>query len=142
VRSHRSEGGLTVRLVSRDPQSVVIRFFDEKGIDIGEAAQRKIERLFHREDFRRAFAADIGDIGFPPRALEYYSNALMDTIDADVIRSAGFKVVVDYGYGSTSFVMPNVLSKLGADVLSVNPYAATARAAAFARGTPGSYVPA
>src|SRR5438874_378162 len=35
------------------------------------------------------------------------------------------KVVVDYGYGSTSFVMPNVLAKLGADVLAVNPYAST-----------------
>jgi len=37
-------------------------------------------------------------------------------------------VVVDYGYGSTSFVMPNVLSKVGADVLAVNPYASTAGA--------------
>src|SRR5437016_3338162 len=81
VRSGRAQGGITVRLVPGDPQSVVIRFFDEKGIDIAEAAQRKIERLFHREDFRRAFAADIGDIAFPPRALEYYSNALMATIN-------------------------------------------------------------
>ena len=140
VRSGRAQGGITVRLVPGDPQSVVIRFFDEKGIDIAEAAQRKIERLFHREDFRRAFAADIGDIAFPPRALEYYSNALMATIDADAIRTAGFKVVVDYGYGSTSFVMPNVLSKLGADVLSVNPYAATAGAAAFDWDTQCAYV--
>ena len=36
-----------------------------------------------------------------------------------------FKLVVDYGYGATSFVMPNVLAKLGADVLAVNPFAST-----------------
>ena len=41
-------------------------------------------------------------------------------------RDAGFKVVVDYSYGSASFVMPNILSKLGADVLAVNPFASTA----------------
>ncbi|MBV8305764.1 MAG: mannose-1-phosphate guanyltransferase [Acidimicrobiia bacterium] len=131
VRSERAQGGITVRLVPDDPQSVVLRFFDADGTDIDEGMQRKVERYFHRQDFRRAFAADIGDIEFPPHAIEYYTAALMRTVDADAIRAAGHKVVVDYAYGTTSFVMPNVLSKLGADVLSVNPYAQTAGAAAF-----------
>ena len=106
----------------------MIRFFDTNGPDITEDAQRKIERLFNREDFRRVFPAEIGDIGFPPRALEQYTAALEATVDIEAIRAAQFKVVVDYGYGSTSFVMPNVLAKLGADVLAVNPYASTAGA--------------
>ena len=41
--------------------------------------------------------------------------------------------MVDYGYGSTSFVMPNVLGKLGADVLGVNPYASTSGLISFDR---------
>ena len=131
VRSERAQGGITVRLVPDDPQSVVLRFFGADGTDIDEDTQRKIERYYHRQDFRRAFAADIGDIEFPPHAIEYYTAALMRTVDADAIRAAGHQVVVDYAYGTTSFVMPNVLSKLGADVLSVNPYAQTAGAAAF-----------
>lgn len=49
----------------------------------------------------------------------------------EAIRTARFKVVVDYAYGSTAFVMPNVLSKLGADVLAVNPYASTVGAVEF-----------
>ncbi len=133
VRTERSQGGITVRLASDDPQSVVIRFFDADGIDIDEAAQRKIERLFHREDFRRALASDIGDIGFPPRALEFYTAALIATVDVEAIRAAGFKVVLDYAFGSSSFVMPNVLAKLGAEVLAVNPFASTAGALAFDR---------
>ena len=131
VRSERARGGITVRLVPGDPQSVVLRFFDADGTDIDEATQRKVERYYYRQDFRRAFAADIGDIGFPPHALEYYTAALMHTVDADAIQAASYQVVVDYAFGTTSFVMPNVLSKLGADVLSVNPYAQTAGAAAF-----------
>src|SRR2546421_4352947 len=71
VRSERAQGGITVRLAPGDPQSVVIRFFDTDGTDINEATQRKIERYYHRQDYRRAFAADIGDIGVPPRALEH-----------------------------------------------------------------------
>ncbi|MDQ2826876.1 MAG: mannose-1-phosphate guanyltransferase [Actinomycetota bacterium] len=131
VRSARSQGGITVRLARGDPQSVTLRFLDADGTDVDEAGQRKIERYFYREDFRRAFAADIGDISYPARALEYYSAALLDTVDAGLIPAAGFSLVLDYAYGSTSLVMPNVLSKLGADVLSVNPYAYTAGAAAF-----------
>ena len=42
------------------------RFFDDSGLDISEASQRKIERQFSREDFRRVPAEEIGDIGFPP----------------------------------------------------------------------------
>jgi mannose-1-phosphate guanylyltransferase / phosphomannomutase len=125
VARPEASGGITIRLVDGDPQSVVFRFFDPNGTDITEDTQRKIERLFLREDFRRVFPGEIGDIGFPPRALEHYTAALEATVDMSAIRAAGCKVVVDYAYGSTSFVMPNVLAKLGADVLGVNPYAST-----------------
>ena len=33
--------------------------------------------------------------------------------------------MLDLSYGSASFVMPNLLAKMGADVLSINPYAQT-----------------
>jgi mannose-1-phosphate guanylyltransferase/phosphomannomutase len=33
--------------------------------------------------------------------------------------------VLDYAFGTTSFVMPNVLAKLGADVLVINPHVST-----------------
>jgi mannose-1-phosphate guanylyltransferase/phosphomannomutase len=35
------------------------------------------------------------------------------------------KLVLDLSYGAASFVMPNLLSKVKADVLSINPYAQT-----------------
>ena len=133
TRQPLASGGITIRLVAGDPQSVVMRFFDSAGIDLTEDAQRKIERLFVREDFRRVLAAEIGDIGFPPRALEQYTAGLEDTVDMKAVRGAGYKLVVDYGYGSTSFVMPNVLGKLGADVLGVNPYASTSGLISFDR---------
>lgn len=125
TRRPEQSGGLTIRLVEGDPQSCVIRFFDTHGADLSEDVQRKVERLLGREDFRRVFPAEIGDIVFPPRALEQYTAALEATVDIAAIREARFKLVVDYAYGSTSFVMPNVLAKLGADILGVNPYAAT-----------------
>jgi mannose-1-phosphate guanylyltransferase/phosphomannomutase len=126
VRRPSCVGGLTIRLTRDDPQSTIIRFFDDHGLDITEDTQRKIERLFNREDFRRVFPGEIGDIGFAPRALEHYATALESTVDIDRIASEQFKVVIDYTFGSTSFAMPNVLAKLGLEVLAVNPFVSTA----------------
>lgn len=125
--------GITLRLAEDDAQTVAIRFFDTNGADISEDTQRKIERLFNREDYRRVLPSEIGDIGFPPRALEQYAVALESVVDVGAIGSAGFKVVVDYSYGSTSFVMANVFSKLGAEVLAVNPYVSTQGVVEFDR---------
>jgi mannose-1-phosphate guanylyltransferase/phosphomannomutase len=126
MRRPTARGGITIRLDKGDPQSVVIRFFDGGGLDITEETQRKIERLYARQDFRRVLPGEIGDIGFAPRALEHYATALETTVDVGAIRAAGFKVVIDYAYGSASFAMPNVLAKLGLEVLAVNPFVSTA----------------
>ena len=129
VRSERAQGGVTVRLSPDDPASVEIRFFDAQGGDIDDGAKRKIERLLARDDFRRAFAGDIGDIVFPPRVLEYYTAALVRSISAEAVREHDFKLVLDTSFGSASVVLNPVLAKLGAEVLAVNPFAATAGAA-------------
>jgi mannose-1-phosphate guanylyltransferase/phosphomannomutase len=125
VRSQRAQGGVSVRLASGDSDSVEIRFIDANGADIDEGDQRKIERLLYREDFRRAFAGDIGEILFPPRAMEFYTAALEASVDAERLRRRSFKVVLDYSYGAASNVMPSVLAKIGAAVLAVNPFATT-----------------
>jgi mannose-1-phosphate guanylyltransferase / phosphomannomutase len=125
IRTSSSRGGITVRLAPGDPQSVVVRFFDREGLDLAETGQRKVERLYHREDFRRVLAGEIGEIGFPARAVEQYTGDLVSAVDLSGARTAGLKLVLDLSYGSASFVMPNLLSKLDADVLVVNPYAHT-----------------
>ena len=61
----------------------------------------------------------------PARALEFYTAALEASVDGDRLRQRSFKVVLDYSFGAASVVMPHVLSKIGASVLAVNPYAAT-----------------
>jgi mannose-1-phosphate guanylyltransferase/phosphomannomutase len=133
TRTGTTVGGITVRLVPGDPQSVVLRFLNEDGMDLDEAAQRRIERLYDREESRRVLAAEIGDIGFASRTLEFYTNELDNLVDLDAIRSAKFKLVLDYAFGATSFVMPNVLAKLGADVLGINPNVSTAGIIGFDR---------
>lgn len=131
LREEAAAGGATIRIRDGDTQSVQIRFFDRDGSDLDPEAQRRIERLFQREDFRRVLPSEIGDIGFPSRAAEQYASALQATIDTSAVHGAHFKVVLDYSYGSVSLVMPSVLANLGAEVLAVNPYTSTAGVISF-----------
>jgi mannose-1-phosphate guanylyltransferase/phosphomannomutase len=124
-------GAVALRLDGNDPNSIVIQFMDAHGGDLSENGHRKIERIFNREDYRRVFPTEIGDIDYPPRAVEHYSTALEAMVDLGRIRAAEIKVVADYGYGAVSFLMPNLLSKLGAAVLAINPFASTSGAAQF-----------
>jgi mannose-1-phosphate guanylyltransferase/phosphomannomutase len=126
TRQPLAAAGVTVRLDPADPQNVLIRLFDSEGADLPDETRRKVERLVDREDFRRVIPPEIGDIGFPPRVLEHYATAVTATVDVRAIRARKPKAVLDYAFGSASFVMPDVLAKLGADVLAVNPFASTA----------------
>jgi mannose-1-phosphate guanylyltransferase/phosphomannomutase len=125
LRSRGNRAGLTVRLSPDDPQSVVIRFFDERGIDLSEGEQRRVERMYHREEFRRVTAGEIGDIDFAPRVIEHYTADVVEAFGLRADPERQVKLVLDLSYGAASFVMPNLLSKVGADVLSINPYAQT-----------------
>ncbi len=76
----RSMGGIHVAALPGDAQSLEIHFFDKHGLDISPAEQRKVERLYFRGEFRRAFFDAVGEIIYPPRPLEYYSAALEEVI--------------------------------------------------------------
>jgi mannose-1-phosphate guanylyltransferase/phosphomannomutase len=125
IRTRGTQGGLTVRLSPDDPQSVAIRFLDAHGLDLSESEQRRIERLYYREEFRRVTAGDIGDIDFSPRALEHYTADVVEAFDLPNASRRDLKLVLDLSYGAASYVMPNLLAKVQADVLSINPYAQT-----------------
>ncbi len=133
IRTGPNRGGLVVGLDRDDPQSVVIRFLDADGVDIDEATEKRIERLYYREDLRRVLADEIGDIVFPARSGELYTAALTSSIELQPLRDAHLKLVLDYAYGTASLVMPNVLARLGADVLVVNPLVSTAGMLGFDR---------
>jgi len=122
LRSARATGGVSVETFPTDSQSIEIRFFDSTGADIDESVQRSIERVYFRGDARRAFPDEIGELRFPPRALEFYQAGLLSTVDIDAIMRSRIKAVVDCAFGATALVLPGILGRLGGDILTVNSY--------------------
>jgi mannose-1-phosphate guanylyltransferase / phosphomannomutase len=113
-------GGIALQTTPGDPQSIDIMFMDADGADLSQSAQRKLERVFSRQEFRRAFPGEIAELTYPPRVVEAYTHELLRCVDMTGVYGAGLRVVVDCAGGTTSLVLPGLLGKIGVDVLTVN----------------------
>ncbi len=120
IRTRHSQGGMAMRTSPHDPQAITISFIDNEGTDLDPGRQRKVERTFYREEVRRAYPGEIGELHYPPRAWEYYTEGLLATLDVDAIRDAHLKLVIDYAHGATGLVLPGFFGRLDCDVLAVN----------------------
>jgi len=120
ARSGNELGGIHTRRSPFDPLLLDLKFFDTNGLDLHPGFEKTIEKLFFREDFNRVALEDTGELSFPIHGFESYQNGFMSAIDAEAIKNANFKVVLDYSYGSSSRIFPAIMGKLNCDVISLN----------------------
>jgi len=113
-------GGVHVRLSPYDQRVVDIRFMDNKGLNLTHEQERAIERVFFREDYRRAYLEEIGNIEYAADAVDVYARGYLSALDADAIRAAGFKIVADYAHAPAADVLPELLEKLNVEVVPLN----------------------
>src|ERR1700722_11000232 len=113
-------GGIALRTTPGDPQSIDIIFLDERGAELSQADQRKLERVFSRQEFRRAFPGEIAELSYPPRVVELYTHELLRCADLEGVNGAGLKVVADCAGGTVSLVLPTLLGRIGVDVHTLN----------------------
>jgi mannose-1-phosphate guanylyltransferase/phosphomannomutase len=113
-------GGIALRTTPGDSQSIDIIFLDESGADLSQSAARRLERVFSRQEYRRAFPGEIAELTYPSRVVESYANELLRSVDITGVRESGMKVVVDCAGGTVSLVLPALLGRVGLDVLTVN----------------------
>ncbi|HVO33890.1 MAG TPA: sugar phosphate nucleotidyltransferase, partial [Elusimicrobiota bacterium] len=115
-------GGVHVRQSPFDPNVVDIKILDKTGVDISSSQERAIEQLFLREDFKRATPDRVGELITPPRAQEYYRAGFLKAINAPLLQNSKIKIVIDYAFSSASLILPDILGRLGLEVVSLNAY--------------------
>jgi mannose-1-phosphate guanylyltransferase / phosphomannomutase len=120
VRSTDAVGGVHIRLAPNDPRIVDIKFLDANGLDISKATERKIENLYFREDFRRVYLDEIGDIVYAPGVVERYTDAYLKAVDLKTVRNRRYVLAVDYGHGSGVSIMAPIFNQLDCEVLAIN----------------------
>ena len=120
-------GGVHVRQSPFDPNIVDIKILDRTGVDISVGQERAIEQLFLREDFKRATPDRVGELITPPRAQEYYRAGFLKAVDTPLVQSSKIKIVIDYAFSSASMILPDILGRLGLEVVSLNAYLSAQR---------------
>jgi mannose-1-phosphate guanylyltransferase/phosphomannomutase len=122
LRAGKERGGIHTRRSPLDPGQTDIIFFNGGGRDLPTAKTKSVERLFFREDFRRASPEETGQLDFPQRVIESYRQDFLKAIDPAGIREAQFKLVIDYSNGGACEIFPSIIGSLGCEVISLNAY--------------------
>jgi mannose-1-phosphate guanylyltransferase/phosphomannomutase len=120
IRATQAAGGVHVRVTPYDSRVIDLRFFGPDGWSLTREQERAIERIYFREDFRRAYVDDIGSIEYAPEAGDVYVRAYLNAIDADVIRDAHLRIIVDYAHSPATDVLADILDHLNVDVVPLN----------------------
>lgn len=120
TRTIKAAGGVHVRLSPYDSRVVDIKFFDGRGQDLSKNAERNIESVFFREDFRRVYLNEIGSIGYATNVIENYSEAFLAAVDTKSIKDSCPYIAVDFANSSTAMVLGPLLTKLACRVVALN----------------------
>jgi mannose-1-phosphate guanylyltransferase/phosphomannomutase len=115
-------GGSHVRKSPYDPELLDIKFFDHRGLECAPDREKAVERLFFMEDFHRASMDETGEISFPHAGTDRYRDGILKSVDVEVVRKAGLRMVLDYAFGSASSIFPTILGALGVEVIALNAY--------------------
>ncbi len=112
VLAGKSVAGAHVRAgAADDPDEVEILFFSSDATPMSEPDQRAVERVFSREEYRRAHGAGIGELVYPGRVVEQYVERLARAANPEKTRGAA--LVVDFCGGVASLVAGRVFQRLG-----------------------------
>jgi mannose-1-phosphate guanylyltransferase/phosphomannomutase len=123
TRDTRCVGAVHVRASDVDVQTAEIHIYDTEGLDIPTSAEKKIERLFFRQEFRRSSFDEVGEIYYPARAMEYYSAGMLEALrPRDPSEARKLRVIADMGFGVGSVVMPEMAGSMGIELISLSPF--------------------
>jgi mannose-1-phosphate guanylyltransferase/phosphomannomutase len=136
LNTYGEVGGVFFRQAMDDPASTEIVFLDGDGLDFSSAMAKNFERIFYKENFRRAHHSEPGGITELPQVLDFYREGFLRNIDRDLLRKRNLKTIIDFNYSPAGQVLPAILSDLGCEVIALNAYVDEERGAKKAEQKP------
>ena len=120
IISNGLDGGVYFSSMPSEPEYSLVQFLDSKGYNISVDAQRKVENVLFKEEIHRSAYEELSDILNLPQIGEFYEETILSNVDSRPIRETKPRIVVDSSLGPGSFTVPNILTKLGCEVISLN----------------------
>jgi len=118
--SNKLDGGVYFSASAAEPDYSILQFLDSKGYNISSEYQRKIENILFKEEIHRSSFDELSDILYLPMVFDSYEELVLQNVDSKSIQLSRPRIVVDCALGPSSTTAPQILSKLGCEVISLN----------------------
>jgi mannose-1-phosphate guanylyltransferase / phosphomannomutase len=123
--TNKLDGGVYFSATTTEPDYSILQFLDSKGYNISSDQQRKIENVIFKEEIHRSSFDELSDIFYLPMVMDAYQETVLSRLDSRNIQGAKPRIVVDCALGPASETAPQILSKLGCEVISLNASSGT-----------------
>ena len=122
VITHRADGGIIITASHNPRQWNALKLLNAEGEFLNDAEGKRVLALAESSDFDFPAIDAIGKVRsrepFNERHIEQV--LALPEVDAEAVRKRGFKVVVDAVNSVGGFVMPELLRRLGCEVVELN----------------------
>ena len=121
VRFANADGGIIITASHNPRQWNALKLLNDKGEFLTAAEGNEILELADKGEFDFAPVDELGKIIEHDFTDEHIDSVLkLEAVDAEAIRKAGFKVVLDAINSVGSIIMPRLLEKLGVECITLN----------------------
>ena len=121
VQLHKSAGGIILTASHNPKQWNALKLLNAKGEFLSAAVGENILALAENDDFKFTEVDDLGSYTFDDSFNEKHIEEVLklDLVDAALVKSARFKVVVDAVNSTGGFMVPNLLKKMGVECVKL-----------------------
>ncbi len=120
VKKNDVDGGVIITASHNPPKYNGIKVLGGDGVEIYRNEEDQIEKIFFEEKFRRAAWNETGECYGLRNIFDSYLEGVKSHLNIDLIKKAGFRVVVDPGNGVGTLCLPKLLQSLNCKVYMIN----------------------
>ena len=121
VQLHKSAGGIIITASHNPKQWNALKLLNDKGEFLSAKNGKEILKLAESEEFS---FSEIDNLGVHTKDDSYNDKHIeevldLSLVDVDLVKSAGFKVVVDAVNSTGGFMVPRLLEKMGVECIKL-----------------------
>ena len=122
IRRFGAKAGIHFTVSVAKEDSVIVKFLDAQSSEITIERTKELVRLYESKHVVRTIPRRIGWVSYAEYIHDIYVAAVISILDIDPIISFEPKIVIDLNFGPASEVVPDLLSEIGADSITLNSH--------------------